>query len=85
MSTINFETYKLEIQQAIELRIKQGIISDPSGFVLLEGFIHTPLQMEIGGAFVIGGQMVPTVAVVGKSTGLIYSFALKVLIPRIQL
>jgi len=39
----------------------------------------------MGGAFVIGGPTVPAVAVVGKSTGLIYTFALKVLIPDIQL
>jgi hypothetical protein len=52
---------------------------------LLDGFINMPLQKEMGGAFVIGGPTVPAVAVVGKSTGIVHTFALKVLIPNIQL
>lgn len=85
MSVINFEAYKGQIQTAIQQRITQGVISDPSGFILLDGFINMPLQKEMGGAFVIGGPTVPAVAVVGKSTGIVHTFALKVLIPNIQL
>jgi len=85
MEAINFEQYKERIQQAIESRIKQGLISDPQGFILLDGFINIQLQKEMAGAFVIGGPSVPSVAVVGKSSGLIHTFALKVLIPEIQM
>lgn len=84
MSVINFETYKAQILQAIDAKIKAGVISDPAGFILIEGFVNMPTQKEVGGAFMIGGTTIPTVAVVGKSTGLIHSFALKVLIPQIQ-
>jgi hypothetical protein len=85
MEVINFEQYKPKILAAIESKLKIGAISDPNGFILIDGFINMPLQKEMGGAFVIGGPTVPAVAVVGKSTGLIYTFALKVLIPDIQL
>ncbi len=85
MSVINFEAYKGQIQAAIQQRITQGLISDPAGFILLDGYINLPLQKEMGGAFVIGGPTVPAVAVVGKSTGIVHTFALKVLIPNIQL
>lgn len=85
MEAINFEQYKSQILTALESKLKIAGISDPNGFILLEGFINMPLQKEMGGAFVIGGPTVPAVAVVGKTTGLIHTFALKVLIPDIKL
>ncbi len=85
MESIKFEQYKPQIEQAINLRISQGVISDPSGFILLDGFINIQLKKEMVGEFLIGGLSVPSVAVVGKSTGLVYTFALKVLIPNIQI
>ena len=84
MSVLNFEAYKERIHDAVKQRIDSKLISDPEGFILIDGFINMPFQKEIGGAFVIGGPTVPAVAVVGKSTGLVYTFALKVLLPQIQ-
>jgi hypothetical protein len=85
VNTIKFESLKEQIQKAIELRIQQGVISDTSGFILIDGFINMPFQKELGNSFVVGGPTIPSVAVVGKSTGIVYTFALKVLIPGIQL
>ncbi len=85
MNTINFIQEKEKIQQAIEKKIAQGVISEPDGFILIEGFINMATNDEVGGAFVIGGPTIPTVAVVGKTTGLIYSFALKILLPNIKI
>lgn len=85
MSAINFEEYKGQIQAAIQQKISMGVISDQAGFILIDGFISMPFQKEIGGAFVIGGPTIPAVAVVGKSSGVIHTFALKVLLPSIQL
>ncbi len=85
MGVINFEAYKTQIQDAIQSKIVAGAISDPAGFILIDGFINMPFQKEMGSAFVIGGPSIPAVAVVGKSTGLIHTFALKVLLPNIQL
>lgn len=85
VNTIKFESIKEQIQNAIELRIQQGVISDTSGFILIDGFINMPFQKELGNSFVVGGPTIPSVAVVGKSSGIVYTFALKVLIPGIQL
>lgn len=85
MSVLNFDQLKTQIEKALELRLAQGVINDPMGFILIDGFINMPFQKEIGNAFQIGGPTVPGVAVVGKSTGLIYTFALKVLLPQIEL
>lgn len=85
MNTIKFESYKAQIQKAIEVRIQQGLIKDAAGFILIDGFINMPFQKELGNSFVVGGPTIPSVAVVGKSSGLVYTFAIKVLIPGIQL
>ena len=87
MAAINFDQYNQQILDALQAKIfMQGLIqADPLGFTLLEGFINMPLQKEIGGAFIIGGQTIPAVAIVGKSTGVIHTFALKALLPNIQI
>ena len=84
MNPINFDQLKSQIEKAIETRLANGLINDPLGFILLDGFINVIYQKEIGNAFQIGGPTVPAVAVVGKSTGLIRTFALKVLLPHIE-
>jgi hypothetical protein len=84
MDVLNFEEYKPQIKNAIQKRIKTKAIADPSGFLLIDGFINMSFQQEIGSTFPIGGKTIPAVAVVGKSTGLIHTFALKVLLPNIQ-
>jgi hypothetical protein len=85
MSIMIFEDYKEKIQVAIESKIANRVIVDPEGFILVDGFINMPFQKEIGSAFVLGGPSIPSVAVVGKSTGLIHTFALKILLPNINL
>jgi len=87
MAQISFDQYKQRIQDAIQNKvIAKGIISgDPEGFILLDGFFNIPFQKELGGAFVIGGPTIPAVAIVGKSTGIIHTFAIKALLPDVQL
>jgi hypothetical protein len=85
MNPINFEQYKEQIQAAIEVRLKQGIIKDPMGFILIDGFISLSYNKDVTNSLIVGGPSIPSIAVVGKSTGLIHTFALKVLIPNIQL
>ncbi len=85
MISVKFEDEKANIQKEIEKKISTGVIKDPAGFILIEGFINMPTQNEVGAAFVIGGPTIPTVAVVGKTTGLVYTFALKILLPNIKL
>lgn len=83
--SINFDDYKEEINKAIQLKINSGAINDPNGFILIDGFINMPINKEIGEAFIIGGPTIPAVAVVGKRTGIIHTFALKILLPQIPI
>jgi len=85
MDPVIFDTYKKEIEDAINVRIKSGLIKDPNGFILLDGFFNMTHNKKIDNSIIVGGPTVPCVSVVGKSTGLIYTFALKVLVPSIQI
>ena len=43
------------------------------------------MYKELTGAFVIGGPTIPMIAVVGNNSGRIYFFALKALLPDIEI
>lgn len=85
MKKVTFESIKQEIQNALSQKLK-GVpfAGETTGFTLVDGFINAPLQQEIGGSLVIGGPAVPMVAIVGNSTGRIYYFALKALLPKLN-
>jgi len=85
MTTKSFEELKPKIQEAIEAKLKGSPIVDEDGFILVDGFFMPGFQKEISGSFVIGGPSVPAVAIVGKTTGRIYYFALKVLLPDLDI
>jgi hypothetical protein len=85
MDSVTFEENKKQIEDAINIRIKNGSIKDPLGFILLDGFFNMTYNKKIDNSIIVGGPSVPCVSVVGKSTGLIYTFALKVLLPNIQI
>ncbi len=86
MTPIKFEEYKQQITQTIDDRLRIHPIPDENnGFTLVEGFITQPLNKEISGSLIIGGPAIPLVAIVGNSSGRIYYFALKALIPNLQI
>ena len=86
MSGVNFQEYQDKIQKAIQEKVKNNTISDPDGFILLDGFISIHMQKKLSGDIVLGGgPSVPAISVVGKSTGLIHTFALKILLPNIKI
>ena len=87
MAVIKFEELQIEIQKSIEQKVlKPGRIpADPEGFILVEGFFNLPIQNELGGGVVLGGTTVPVVSIVGKSTGVMHYFAVKALLPHVEI
>lgn len=83
MKVVKFSEYKSEITKTIHEKLQLSPIPNENGFTLIEGFIMQPLSNEISGSFVLGGPTIPLVAVVGNTSGRIYYFALKALIPDI--
>lgn len=84
MNPLTFDAFKSDIQNAVQAKITSRVITDPAGFVLIDGFINLPYYQEISSNVILGGPTIPAVVVVGKSTGLIHTFALKALLPNIQ-
>lgn len=86
MDQIKFENIKPQLQQVINQRLQQGIISIPgeADLSLMEGFFTQPIQAEATN-ITIGGPAVPMVALVGNTSGRMYFFALKALLPDLIL
>lgn len=85
MSAIKFSDIKEELQKKLQEKLKTSPILGEAGFTLIEGFITTSLQGEISGSFILGGPIIPTVGIVGNTSGRIYTFALKAVMPDIKI
>lgn len=86
MAEIKFEDYRERVTKKIsENTLVKNIIVDPDGFTLLDGFFNIPFQPVLNGSINLGGPTIPAVAIVGNSTGLIHYFALKALLPDIEI
>lgn len=79
----NFADYRDRLIKALTAKGNDLGINEPIS--LIDGFIQQPIQQDISGAFVIGGPSIPMVAAVGNRSSRIYFFALKALIPDIQI
>lgn len=84
MDSKKFETHKQAITDAINLKLSAMDLQDPEGFILIQGFINLPIQGSTN-SFSIGPKSIPTVVIIGKSTGLVHTFALKILLPGVEL
>jgi len=85
MTPIKFDDYKQRITDAIQEKLKAGLIAGENGFTLVEGFIMQPLSKELSGNLIIGGPTIPLVAIVGNTSGRMYYFALKALLPDLKI
>ena len=81
---MDFNSLKTQITDALNKKFSnQGAFpGESSGFTLVDGFVMQTLQEQAQG-FVIGGKSVPMIMVVGNSTGRVYYFALKALLPSV--
>ncbi len=84
MTQIKFDDYKQRITDAIQAKLQMTPIIGENGFTLVEGFIMQPLSKEVSGNIVIGGPTIPLVAIVGNTSGRMYYFALKALLPNLE-
>ena len=79
--TLKFSEHKKNITKALESR-ELGIDEEIS---LIDGFINQPVFKELTGAIVIGGPTIPMIAAVGNSSGRVYFFALKAILPEVEI
>ena len=84
MATINFEDYKQRITDAIQAKLRETPIHGENGFTLVEGFIMQQISKELSGNIIIGGPTIHLVAVVGNTSGRMYYFAVKAILPDMK-
>ena len=84
MAAIKFEDYKQRLTDAIQAKLREAPILGENGFTLVEGFIMQPINKELSGAMILGGPTIPLVAVVGNTSGRMYYFAVKALLPDLK-
>lgn len=77
-----FEELKPQILTALQ-SVNRRISEEPAGLTLVDGFVMQGLQDRTNGIF-IGGKSIPLVAVVGNTTGRMYYFALKAILPNLS-
>lgn len=82
MKVVNFDDYKDEINKALNIKV-QMLPHDPAGYSIVGGFLTQPIQQEVGSSFTIGGPVLPTIAVVANTSGLVYHFTLKSILPNL--
>ena len=80
--TIKFKDCRKDIIKAIEDRKDDLNINESVN--LIDGFINQPVYQEVSGNAILGSATIPTIAVVGKNSGRIYSFPLQALLPDLD-
>ena len=80
---IKFEEIKAKLIELINTKLPQLGLTEP--VTLVDGFVNQPVSMELSGSFILGGPTIPMVMLVGNKTGRIYFFALKALMPNIEM
>lgn len=85
MNPKTFNQLKNEIQTAIKSRMDSlNLPQGEAGFTLIDGFFNFPIQDQLNGSLIIGGPSVPMVAIMGNTSGRVFFFPLKVLIPNFE-
>lgn len=83
MKKIKFTDHKKSILEAINNKNGSHGIQEPTS--LVEGFFKQPIYNEVSGNIIIVGPTIPMIAVAGTSSGRIYFFALKALLPNLEM
>lgn len=79
-----FVDYKGEILKVLNEKLKDGSLGISEKVSLVDGFFMQSFQDTPQG-IQIGGKTVPSVMLVGENSGRVYFFALKVLLPEIDI
>jgi hypothetical protein len=81
---IEFQKIKDELVAVLNNneRVKKILLTEK--ITLVEGFVNEPFRRELSDSIVVSGPSVPMIMLLGES-GQIYFFALKALLPHLEL
>jgi hypothetical protein len=82
---IKFSEIKTRLVEALTEKLKTNKLQLTEKVTIIDGFVNQPLSMELSGSFVIGGPTIPMIMLIGNESGRIYYFALKAILPDIEI
>lgn len=78
-----------DIQDSVKVELEKKLLTAPipgeGGFSLINGFLNPSVQSEISSGINMGGPSMPMVGLVGNASGRVYAFALKAILPDIEI
>lgn len=80
----DFEKYKINIMTALENKFKSGEIKLEENVTLVDGFVMQSIQSPLNG-IQLGGKSIPMIMLIGNKSGRAYYFALKAILPNIEI
>ena len=83
--TIKFSEIKKDLITVLNEKLKTEELHLTEKVTIIDGFINQPLSMELSGSFVIGGPAIPLIVLIGDESGRVYYFALKAILPNIEI
>lgn len=83
--SVKFSEIKDKLQQELQKKLNTAQFPGEGGFTLIEGFMALPLYGEVSNNVIIGGPTLPIVGIVGNTSGRLYTFALKAILPEVEI
>lgn len=86
MPAIEFDAVREQIVQAINNPQRRRVCPycGRGNLSALDGFINHQIQQDAGGGLVVGGRILPSIAIICQDCGNIQFVALKLLLPNIE-
>ena len=81
---IVFSEIEDRLKKALQAKLIDTPIPNEDGFTLIKGFMPLDVHKEISNNLIIGGSNVPTIGLVGGTSGRIYLFALKAVLTDLE-
>lgn len=82
---MKFKDYKKDIKKALKQSLKANPIAGESNFTMIEGFVSLPVKIDMDDHISCVSRSLPTVALVGETSGRVYTFVLRKLLPDLEL
>lgn len=85
MKSIKFSEIRDDLENILREKLDKVPIPGENKFALIEGFMTLPFRTDLNDDLTIGGPQIPIVGIVGMTSGQIYIFALKLLLPHLKI
>jgi hypothetical protein len=85
MKTIKFSKIKKDILKSLNKKLNEDKLHITEKVTLVDGFVNQVHLPNLPKDWIIGGSSIPMIILVGDESGQIYYFALKTILPELDL